>query len=242
MRRIIHLAKDISQISRLPKISVDLMYRESADNHEFYQGLVKEFHHDCQKPHPKFPLVRRFRHGVAVCSLPAEYGQYWMTLAGSARRNVKKALRLGYCMEPIQYNSHLADIAEIRSSTGVRQGTMDAALLHSPLSPCTDPPSSNPHHAYPYFGVLRQERLRAYAGCLLAGEACMISHLLGHAKYQPDGIVPFLVTGIARQLIDHCPQVKYYIFGTYFGAGESMRRFKRKFGFLPHCVNWELGN
>jgi GNAT superfamily N-acetyltransferase len=96
-------------------------------------------------------------------------------------------------------------------------------------------------HDYPYFGITRDGRLYAYAGCFVAGEFCEIQTIYGHAAHQPDGIIPLLITSIAECLIRDYSEVKYYSFGSYFGANETMRRFKRKFGFQPHKVTWKLG-
>src|SRR5262249_38502859 len=49
-----------------------------------------------------------------------------------------------------------------------------------------------------------------------------------------------LILEVAREIYASYPTVKYYAYGTYFGASESMRRFKRKFLFYPHRVTWKL--
>ena len=69
----------------------------------------------------------------------------------------------------------------------------------------------------------------------------MLEHVYGHADRQPDGVVPMLIVGIAEHLIRQRPMVKYFCYGTYFGASTTMRRFKRKFLFEPHRVDWQLG-
>ena len=90
-------------------------------------------------------------------------------------------------------------------------------------------------------GVLRDGVLYAYAACLIAGELCAIEQIFGDADRQSDGVVPMLITGIAETLYREHPRVKYYTYDTFFGAGVSLRRFKKKFKFLPHVVQWELG-
>jgi len=109
------------------------------------------------------------------------------------------------------------------------------------VTPCQDPPSRNTVHDYPYFGAFQNDKMIGYCGCIVAGEYCGIEQILGHADYLPIGPVPLMIIGVAAYLFEHHRQVKYYGYGMYFGAGETMRRFKRKFGFLPHRVDWTLG-
>jgi RimJ/RimL family protein N-acetyltransferase len=45
---------------------------------------------------------------------------------------------------------------------------------------------------------------------------------------------------IAEDLYASYPSVKYYAYGTYFGARAPMRKFKRKFQFFPYHVHWIL--
>src|SRR5439155_14783219 len=106
---------------------------------------------------------------------------------------------------------------------------------------CEDPPSRNPVHDYAYFGAFLNGRLIGYCGCMIAGEYCGIHQILGHADYLSLGPVPLLIISVASELYEHHPRVRYYTYGSYFGASETMRRFKRKFAFLPHRVDWTLG-
>jgi hypothetical protein len=88
---------------------------------------------------------------------------------------------------------------------------------------------------------VREGRLYAYLGCMIAGEFCGIEQIFGHAKFQGDAVVPLLIVSLAEHLRTAHPRVKFYAYGGYFGAQETMRRFKRKFLFLPHRVDWLLG-
>jgi len=190
--------------------------------------------------HRRFPLIRADEYGVALCRLPATFDAYFMSIEAAGRRNVKKAERAGYAFARLDCNAHLADIADIIRSAKTRHASMPD-LPDGGLRPCANPPSRSAAHDYPYFGVTRAGRAVAYAGCLVCGEICMIEQILGRADMQADGIVPMLIIGVARHVIRHHPLVKYYSYGLYFGANETMRRFKRKFRFEPHKVKWVLG-
>ncbi|HEX5444151.1 MAG TPA: hypothetical protein VFW87_10000, partial [Pirellulales bacterium] len=67
-----------------------------------------------------------------------------------------------------------------------------------------------------------------------------LEHILGDAAYHAEGVVPLLIVSLAKHLREQYPEVKYFVYGTYFGAREAMRRFKRKFLFMPHRVQWKL--
>jgi hypothetical protein len=222
-------------------VSINLMHSATRANDPFFECVVRDFHSRACGPHPRYFIVPNMVYGVAVCELPPTFDSYYMLIEASARRNHKKAVREGCAVMPIQFNDHLDAIREIRQSAPLRQGKlMPESYREGIVRPCTDPPSRTNIHGYPYFGAFHRDRLIGYAGCLIAGEACIVEHILGHAAHLTLGAVPHLIIGVAEHLYRHHPQVRYYIYGTYFGAGESMRRFKRKFGFVPHRVKWLL--
>jgi len=240
--KITQLFKDFRDAIRMPSVTVDLMHRATTGNDPFYSETVREFHRSACAPHPKLRLIGQFNYGVAVCVLPAGYDDYFMMIDAAARRNYKKATRLGYSFDKIDYNRHLDDIREVRRSTPERQGRqLPTELIRDEVEPCRNPPTRTAAHDYPYFGILRDGKVVAYAGCLIAGQVCILEHILGHMAKQSDGIVPMLIIDIAKFVMAHHPDVKYYMYGTYFGAGTTMRRFKRKFRFMPHKVHWVLG-
>src|SRR5579875_49011 len=240
MNRLSAAVRDLRELFNLPQLTINLMYEDTKDNDPFYGKIVKDFYKDSLSWHPKYPFLAKFRHGVATCVLPTSFDAYFMKIEASARRNYKKESRCGYIFSKIQFNDYLEDIGAIRSSAEYRQGKMSEEWLRQPPRPVANPPSQTDVHDYSYFGVLREGRLYSYAGCFIAGEMCHLEQIFGHERFQPDGIVPMLIISIANYLYTTHPHVKYYIYGSYFGAGETMRRFKRKFGFLPHRVTWVL--
>lgn len=232
--------KDALEIFRLPRTTINLMLEKSADNDPFFRALTENFYNMAVARHPKLLVVKRYEFGFALCSLPAAFEMYYANIEASARRNHKKALRLGYAVKRFAFNDRLEDVAEIQRSTPVRQGELPPEIQEGRVNPVSDPPSRSPRHDYPYFGVFKDDKMVAYASCLVAGELCNVTELFGHARYQDDGVVPLLLIEIVRELLDRHPDVKYYAFDTYFGASESMRRFKRKFLFHPYRVTWQL--
>jgi len=225
----------------MPHVTVDLMYRVAERNDEFYQRVTREYYDYTQTRIRKFPLVKKDRYGVALCVLPETFDEYFMGIEAAGRRNFKKAERTGCRFEKIDFNAYLDDVRDIWRSARVRQGKVPEYVAKGQVKPVTHPESKTDVHDYPYFGALKEGKLVAYAGCLVSGELCAIEQIYGHADYQRDGVVPMVIVGIVGYVLGHYPLVECYTYDTYFGASETMRRFKRKFGFVPHKVDWVLG-
>jgi hypothetical protein len=234
--------RDIIDIFRLPQVSIDLMFEKTAVNDPFYGRAVKNFYKEATSRHAKLPLIRTFQFGFAVCVLPTDFNTYFMSLKSSARGNYRKAQREGYSVKRFDFNAHLDDVREILQSSSVRQGKFPSHVREGHVHPISDPPSRTRYHDYPYFGVFRGGTLFAYASCLIAGELCNIADFYGHIRYEHDGLVALLVIEIAQELYKNFPTVKYFSYGTYFGASENLRRFKRKFLFYPYRTTWILGD
>jgi hypothetical protein len=231
----------IGEFRQMPSASIDLMYRDCQSNAEFYRTMVLDHYRQARRRHPRYLFVRRLEYGVALCRLPQTFDEYFMCIDGSARRNYKKAVREGCDFRPIEFNDHLEEICAIRQSSEVRQGrAVPREFLEGIIRPCNDPPSTSSLHGYRYFGVFLNDQLIAYAGCMIAGEICCLEQIWGHADQLALGAVPYLIIGIAERIYQSHSQVRYYAYGTYFGACETMQRFKRKLGFTPHHVQWLL--
>lgn len=240
IKRLLYLRKDLKALKEIPELTINLML-ETTKHNDFYRDLTLDYYKDACKRHPKFPWVRRLEWGVAVCILPDDFDDYFMMVEGAARRNYKKATRLGYTFDILDYNNRLDEVTAIHHSTDNRQGKLPKEFINSAATAHHNPPTKDPEHDYPYFGVFDKEGvLVAYASCFIAGEYCNIQRIFGHAAYQSDGCVPLLILSIANHLLQSYPKVRYYAYGTFFGASVSMKRFKRKFHFLPHRVHWKL--
>ena len=232
---------DAALFMKMPLVSINLMHSKTKDNDPFYGKLVVDFYRESNKRHRKLFFLKSFCFGVSVCKLPEDSEHYFRKMIEeSAQRNYRKAQKAGYAFKRIDYNAYLGDIADIWRSKEVRQGRMPESLLKNEASPCPNPPSKRNFHDYPYFGVLKDGKLFAYAGGLLAGEVFSIDSIYGHGDRQKDGIMGMLMVDIVRYLRANYPNVKYMIYGTYFGGRLKMRRFKRKFGFMPCKVSWIL--
>lgn len=236
------LLEAVRTIREMPTVVINLQAVKADSNHPFFRKVTEDFYKLATRRHRKFPLIRQMEIGYAVCELTSEAATYSNRLDSAARRNLKKALRLGYGFSAIDYNAHLEDITAIHRSADFRQGkAMPSDIISREAGPHSNPPTLSDCHDYPYFGVFRDNELVAYAGCLIAGDLCEMQTIYGHAQFLPDGVVPLLIASIGDLLPRRYPGVKYFGYGTYFGATETMKRFKRKFLFQPRRVRWVLG-
>jgi hypothetical protein len=231
---------DVIEVITAPRLKIDLMFAETKGNHPFFENHIREVYREMRQPHPKLPLVPRFKYGVAAQRLPETHDAYLARISRTARQNIAKAKRLGYRVGLIDYNAWLDDVMQINGSALVRQGAMPSKLVAERPPPIADPPSSTDVHDHVFYGVTRADTLVAYGACLYAGEAMILTIIFGHAAHQNDGIVPLLFSGMVADAIARFPRARYFIYDTYFGGRESFRRFKRKMGFTPHTVTWRL--
>lgn len=230
----------VKELRTLPQVQIDLMHDKTGQNDPFFARITRQYFDYANKRHPRYLVIRQRSHGVAVCNLPPTFNDYYMLLESSARRNHKKAMREGCSFKRIDFNAHIEDIRKIWQSTDVRQGQMPEHMIRGEVTPITDPPSKTHFHDYPYYGIFFENQLIGYAGCMIAGTYCGVEQIYGHADHLTRGVVPQLFIGIAEDLYKNYPQVKHYCYGTFFGAGDTMRRFKKKFQFFPHRVQWKL--
>ena len=235
------LLADLLAIRTMPTVTVDLMLRHASDNDPFFAHATRESYDYTQTRIRKFPLIKRDQYGVALCELPTTFDEYFMAIEASGRRNVRKAERNRFRFERIRFNDHLDGVKAIWQSADVRQGQVPDYVAKGQVKPSQNPETKTNVHDYPYFGVLKDGELVAYAGCLVAGDLCAIEQIYGHAEYQNQGVVPMVITGIVGYALEHYPKVKVYTYDNFFGASETLRRFKKKFGFVPHKVKWVLG-
>jgi hypothetical protein len=239
--RIGGLVEDLRALAALPVKRVDLMLSAASRNDPFYGQIVREYWRQTRRRHPRFPVLRRETHGVALCELPSSFDEYFAAIEGSARRNHRKAARTGHEVREFAYRDHRDDVHAIVGSSSSRQGQLPPDFMGEVLEHA-NPSSIDPTHAYRHFGVFRDGALLAFADLFVAGEVAMLTTILGHAGHQSDGIVPQLIIEMARRILNEHPTARFYTYGTYFGASEGLRRFKRRFRFSPHRIEWVLGD
>ncbi|NMP16186.1 hypothetical protein [Thalassotalea sp. Y01] len=229
------------QMMDMPSVSIDLQLDKTGSNDPFFKQITEEFYSNAMSRHNKYFLVRQLQYGVALFAAPEADKDYFMSIESSARRNYRKAVRFNYETRPINFNEHLDDIWDIRKSAKVRQGKMPADFISQRPHERTIHNSNNEYHDYCYYGVFDEDqKLVAYAGFLIAGQLCMLEHIYGHADVQKLGVVPQLIIDAYQDITERHPQVNFYAYGSFFGASDNLKRFKKKMGFKPYRVDWQL--
>ena len=84
-----------------------------------------------------------------------------------------------------------------------------------------------------YFGVLKGDKLVAYAWVTVYGEVALFNSMLGHGDHLNHGVMFLLITQIISLFLDEVKEVKYVMYDTVFGASEGLRHFKKLLGFRP---------
>jgi hypothetical protein len=236
--KVTNLRQLLSDRSSLTPYNVSVCLSKAEENDVFYRQLAEAFYQTTRRRHPFWLFMRKMEYDCAIMKLHASWDQYFAGIEASARRNYKKAQRCGYTFKKLDYNKHLDDIKSIRRSAEVRQGPMPKSYLEGEVSAVTDPPSRSHYHDYVYYGVFSTEKLVAYAGLFVCGEVAMIQHILGHADHQANGVVPYLIINQAKMILMNYPQVRFYMYGSWYGATETLKRFKKRFLFMPAHVTW----
>ena len=229
----------IKQIREMPHLDVHLKLDKCKTNDDFYSRITQEYYDDATARHPKLPLIKKKKYGFALFKLDNDPESFMKAIESSGRRNYKKAVRNNYTFKRIAFNEHIDDIWDIRKSTTQRQGEMPESFVTQRPKEASIPDSNSNTHDYPYFGVFSEEgKLVAYAGCIVAGDLMEVEHVYGHKAFQKDGVVPMRYISMAMHAVEHFPEAKYYAYGSFLGASDTMKRFKKKFQFKPHNITW----
>ena len=218
------------QLARLPVAR--LRFEESLHPED-----IRSAHADFTRPHPRFKVFRNKTMGIALIDLAAFAGKasaYLETVrrTGYAGPQSRKAAARGYRLRPIDRNDHVDEIHAINTSCGERQGRpMDASYLVKKIRY-----DNLPHYAC--YGVFdRHGRLAAYCSVVRYGNFVSTDQLMGYKNN--DGIMYLLLSTIACRLIEE-RDVDYFMYDTFLGAQQGLRDFKRRNGFSPYRVRYEL--
>lgn len=187
--------------------------------------------------HPRFPLMRCKKWGVALLELPRTFEDY-LREHKDARKRRNKCIKLGYRFGLIEPEDYLEDILAINGSSPERQGTtvrkeyLEPDLVRSYFDQICGTIA----------GIFREDGvLVAYHHFTICGGACVSNRIFGHADHLRSGIMYYLMTESVRLLIDFRNKNGYPIwtmYDTIWGASQGMLRFKTRLGYESYNVNW----
>ncbi|MEW6995110.1 hypothetical protein AADZ84_12685 [Colwelliaceae bacterium MEBiC 14330] len=228
---------DIIKAFKTPKLTIDSEIKVAKTNNIFYLSVFKDLELTSKKP-PAIPsLLCSLQYGIAILPMPCSSDKYFKTLTSSTHRKIDKAKRNNYDFKRINYNDYLDEVAQMHGSIPIGHGQIESKLLTDALQSFSNPALHIDKHDYPYFGIFTEDHLVAYAGCLVAEELLLLLTVFVHEQYNSDCIVPYLITSIADYKYQNYSDVKYFLYGNYYGASPSLSRFKKRHRFNPHSIS-----
>lgn len=197
---------------------------------------IEATHASFARPHPRYRLFGAKTMGVALIDLArfASPGDYLRAVRrrGHAGPQSRKAQARGYRLRPIDRNAHIDEIHAINHAVAVRQGRP----MSGSYAEIVEQYTARPH--YRYYGVFDcKDRLWAYCNLGLFGNFALVDQMLGY--HNRDGVMYFLLKEIVCSLIEE-GQVDYLMYDMLLGGRARLREFKRRAGFAPYRVHYEL--
>ena len=188
--------------------------------------------------HPKLKIVGNKTLGVELVRLGDFINEEAYTSSVNGKNSAayfsRKAARANYVFREIDPNKFIDEIFAINNSASERQGReMDESYKVKMNSYPVDKYNQ-------YFGVFKEENLVAYLWVVKSGELVVLNRLLAHADHLNAGVMYLLVTSYISHAIISEKELKYVMYDTFFGASEGLKMFKKRCGFIPHRVKWEI--
>ena len=198
------------------------------------------FHSAFTARHPRVAVARAKTWGVALLPIPASLDGY---LEDPSRRYVRRrrrrAVARGFTVRSFASAEHLDEILEIHRSAPERQGVPMKGSYLKPKAlqqwaerfPTSDGAFDRDGH------------LRANVHAPVVGDVAIMHRLLGHADALEDGVMYLLISEVVGRCVAQRAadgQPGWLMYDTLWGARPGLEEFKRRLGFAPYRVRWEL--
>jgi len=223
----------IKEINSLPKVKIKF----TGCNKESISAYKRMYQHFTKRHRLK--IIKNKTIGVGLIDL-YEYENYEDFMKKHNGKNsmaydTRKATKRGYKLIELDRNKYIDDIYDINTSMEERQGRKMSQSYLKKIDRYED------EDGYKYFGVINSEgKLVSYLYVLFAGEVAIVDVLLGHKKYQRDGIMLFMLASFYEIVFNEYKDrgYKYIMYDTFFGASEGLQKFKKKSGYKAYKVVW----
>jgi hypothetical protein len=223
----------------LPLLTINLEYGDSDDRvcHASPVDRYQAF----TAPSPQIEGFGFLELNVSVLVLPDNFDDWWNSPDSHwMRRKVRGAIKAGYQFAPFDHINFRDDVYEINTSKQTRQGRpMSEAYRRLPVEKSPFRNQSCPRHRNDYFGVFRDSKLYAYALVRQCGEMFLFAEFIGHGAHLENGIMNLLLFEAAKRRHQESGS-RYAVYHLHHNGTPGLQFFKRKMGFAPHRVNWEL--
>lgn len=178
--------------------------------------------------------VDKYRDGISLMPVPASVEE-WRDEHRTARKRADRSARLGYRFAEIDRSLYADDIYEINTSLDTRQGRPMSAGYRTRNVPGRLPVYPCGRHAIRTYGVLQDDRLRAYLTLYRVNDLALVSMILGHGEHLRDDIMYLLFAGLVA---DQAGQGGFFYYNTWASGTEGLRYYKARVGFSAHDVEW----
>jgi hypothetical protein len=181
------------------------------------------------RPHPKYKLFRNKSMGMALIDLSGftSAEAYLEAVCEDVRGapQSRKAESRGYALREIDRDGYLEDIAQINIDADQRQ----PKTVFDPF---------DGHERCRCYGAFDPGgRLVAYCNVGLYGNFASADELAAYKNR--DGVMYLMLTGIVCQLIEE-RGIDYFMYDSFLEAKAGQRKFKRRLGFRPYRVRYDL--
>jgi hypothetical protein len=222
-----------SKLRRLLKLSLQLSTLPVARltfHAQSHPDRTRAAYDHFTRPHPKYKLFRNKSMGMALIDLsgftsPSAYLQA-VCEDGCGAPQSRKAESRGYLLRQIDRDGYLDDIEQI---------SIAADNQRQPRT-VTDPFDGHEHCRY-YGAFDADGKLVAYCNVGLYGNFASADELVAYKNR--DGVMYLMLTGIVCQLIEETG-IDYFMYDSFLDAKAGQRKFKRRLGFRPYRVRYDL--
>jgi len=173
----------------------------------------------------------------SVLKIPLSIDE-WLREHRTARKRAMMAVKRGHRFEVIRRHEHADDIYAINTSKPERQGRPMSAGYRERPSDTPLPAYACDRHAIRTYGVLHDDTLVAYLWMYRAGELALVSSILGHEQFLPDGIMYLLFAGALEQEI--AAGAGAVVYNRHDSGTDGLRFFKERCGLTERRVEWLL--
>jgi len=230
----------LDELLALPTMTINLEYADSADR--ICNTSPVERYKTFIAPSPQIEGHGFLELNVSVLVLPDDLEKDWFGTPDSywMRQKIRKATKLGYEFAEFDFRDHVDEIYEINTSKEERQGrAMSESYTRRPAEKSPFRDQTCVRHRNDYYGIFRDGRLYAYAMVRQVGEMFIFSEFIGHGDHLDNGVMS-LLTWEASKIRHAESNSRLGIYHLHHNGTPGLQFFKRKMGFRPFQVHWEL--
>jgi hypothetical protein len=179
---------------------------------------------------------------LAILRIPLSHEEYLQAVGAKTRNMIRKAEKQRYEFREFDWDKHMDDIYDINTSKEVRSAGPMHGWYIKPVQPR--------HHSeeeqcyWKYYGIFKDDRLRAYLNLIQCGDFAFFKHFIGHADHLKHGIMNYLLSCTVQEYVAN-PHIEWLNYGwvsTVDSSSSSVMNFKKHAGFEAKAALFDLEN